>query len=290
MKTTIKHFSTYLTQIGYSEKTQIILPKLITDFFNYTKKTLVDIDKQDVINYYEYINTRPKRRGTGYLSESHISHHVYALNVFFSFQLAKGSIEQNPMSTLVFPRPRSTPREILTQEEVTTLFEACNTYRERAILALCYGLGLRRTEAENIKLDELDFKHLTAYVREGKGKRSRQLPMTISVSNHLKNYINYQRKAKPIVDNVLCSQSGNPMQGNDINAELKRIIERTDIKKKISLHSLRHSIATHLLENCAELDTVRDFLGHKHLETTQIYARVGHKKVYDLTLKKYEYE
>lgn len=275
-------FKDYLTRIGYQKNTVQMLPSILKEFLTYTSKELGEINKIDILNYHEYIKTRPKKRGIGFLSESMISHHIYALKVFFIYQMEQGTITQNPISTLSFEKPKSKPREILSQEEITTLFEICITYKEKAILSLCYGLGLRRTEVQNLELTDLDFEHLIAYIREGKGKKRRIVPMTQAIADNLKNYIQFERKSKGNVNAVLCSVIGTSMSGDRINSLMKKTVERLELNKKITLHSLRHSVATHLLENGLKLEVVREFLGHKHLETTQIYTRVNMKRLWSL--------
>jgi integrase/recombinase XerD len=275
-------FKSYLTQIGYQKNTVQMLPSNLKEFLLYTAKELENINKIDVLEYHKYIKTRPKKRGIGLLSESMVNHHVYALKVFFNYQMELGVITQNPMSTLTFEKPKSKPREILSQQEINELFEICQSHKEKAILSLCYGLGLRRMEVQNLKLADLDFEHLMAYVREGKGKKRRIVPMTQAIANHLKNYIQFERKSKSNVNTVLCSVIGTSMSGNRINSLMKKTVERLELDKNITLHSLRHSVATHLLENGLKLEVVRDFLGHKHLETTQIYTRINMKRLWGL--------
>jgi integrase/recombinase XerD len=281
MNKIIDDFETYLIRIGYTESTQKMLPRILTEFLTYTAKELVNIDKSDVLKYYEYIKTRPKKRGIGTLSESMINHHIYTLKVFFSYQMELGTIRADPMSTLTFSAPKTKPREILTQQEVNEVFENCITYRERAVLNLCYGLGLRRTEAVNLNIEDINFKTSQAFVREGKGKKRRVVPISPKVLQGLKIYLESERTSTK-TKAFITTKMGERTTGGNLNSTLKTILERTEIEKKITLHCLRHSIATHLLENGLSVERVRDFLGHKHLESTQIYTRVKNKQLWNL--------
>jgi len=281
MKELVEDFNTYLTHIGYSQNTKKMLPRLLNDFLHYTNKSLADIDKQDIITYYEHLKTKPKKGGAAYLSESYINHHIYTLNVFFNYQLELGNITNNPMSTLEFPRPNSKPREIVTQQEVKTLFNACITYRERAVLNLCYGLGLRRSEVFSLNTEDINFQTAQAIVREGKGKKRRVIPISESVLNGLKTYLESERTSTK-TNAFITTKRGERAAGDNLGGTLKKILDRTDIEKNITPHCLRHSIATHLLENGLSVENVRDFLGHKHLETTQIYTRVKNKQLWNL--------
>ena len=277
----IEQFKQHLEQLGYRAGTINMLPICLKEFLQQTNKELKNIDTTDVLSYYEYIKNRPKKRGTGTLSESMINHHIYSLKVFFIYQMEIGTITVNPMSTLNFPSPKSKPREILTQKEIKELFEACRTHRERAVLSLCYGLGLRRSEAVKITIEDINFSSALAYIREGKGKKRRAIPMNKSVILNLENYLNKERISKG-TKGFMTTKSGDKATGENINSTLKQTMERTEIEKKITLHCLRHSIATHLLENGLSIENVRDFLGHKHLESTQIYTRIKNKQLWQL--------
>jgi integrase/recombinase XerD len=279
---TIEDFRAYLMQIGYKKGTQTMLPICLNEFLNFVNKSVSSIDKTDILSYYEYIKNRPNKRRPGALSESMVNHHVFSLKIFFSFQMEIGKITVNPMSTLSFPRPKSKAREILTPEEITQLFDLCESYKEKAVLSVFYGLGLRRSEGENLLLEDVNYKTSLLVVREGKGKKRRVIPMNKAISESLKNYVLKERKATSDTKTFFTSRIGLKMSGNALNKILKQLLERAGIEKEISLHCLRHSIATHLLENGLSLEYVRDFLGHQHLETTQIYTRVKNKQLWNL--------
>lgn len=277
----IAEFKSYLKHLGYSEVIQRMLPRLLTEFLYNQTKPLESIEVIDVLNYYEYIKNRPNKRRNGTLSESSISHHIYTLKVFFSWQVEIGEISTNPMSTLTFPRPKTNPRDILTQEEIIEMFEKCISYRERVVLCLCYGLGLRRSEAVKMDINDISFNSSLAYVREGKGNKRRVIPISKMVLGYIKTYLESERISTK-TGALITTKSGSRATGGNLNKTLKEVLKRTEINKIISLHCLRHSIATHLLENGLSIEFVRDFLGHKHLESTQIYTRVKNKQLWNL--------
>jgi integrase/recombinase XerD len=152
--------------------------------------------------------------------------------------------------------------------------------REKALLALFYGCGLRRSEAEKLNIDDVNFKNQLLYVRMGKGKRRRVVPMTEQVKRDLENYYKNERiiyTKELTADNqkaLMLNNHGNRMLGNGYWNKFKCLAQKAGLPKQISLHHLRHSIATHLLESGLSIEQVRDFLGHRHLESTQIYTRV----------------
>lgn len=278
----IQDFHTHLQRLGYGKTSLQMLPDCLQDFLEQTAKSLQAIDSVDILNYYEYLQERPNKTRVGGLSESYINHHLYSLKLFFNYQLETKALFESPISSLEFKSPISKPREILSQEEIKHLYETATTLKEKAMLCVFYGCGLRRTEGEKLNLKDLHFRSNLLYVREGKGSKRRAVPINGKVKEHLLNYAHYERKSKAGETAFLVNQRGTRMRGNDLNKLFKRLVKEAKIEKEVSLHSLRHSIATHLLENGLPVEKVRDFLGHQHLETTQIYTRVNQSQLYSL--------
>jgi len=183
---------------------------------------------------------------------------------------------------LEFKKPTTKPREVLSTEEIKQLYEATETLKEKAVLSIFYGCGLRRTEGEKLNLKDIHFRSGILYVREGKGSKRRIIPMNEKVNQDLKNYVLKERFAKQNETAFICNRIGTRTSGSSYNNILKKLLEKAGIKKEITLHCLRHSIATHLLESGLSVEYVRDFLGHKHLESTQIYTRVKNKQLWNL--------
>jgi integrase/recombinase XerD len=182
------------------------------------------------------------------------------------------------MSGLLFPQPKHEKRAILSPGEIQTLFDQAQTLREKALLHLCYSCGLRCSEAVQLNIRDIHYRNHLLYVRSGKGAKRRVIPLPEKVSEELKLYYAYERPelaqgVRPTEAFLLHSRGGR-LLGNTMNVLLKGLIERAGITKAISLHSLRHSIATHLLANGLPVEQVRDFLGHAHLESTQLYTRI----------------
>ncbi|MFM7859067.1 MAG: tyrosine-type recombinase/integrase, partial [Flammeovirgaceae bacterium] len=194
--------------------------------------------------------------------------------LFFNWLQELNIIEENPMSALHFEKPVSKAHEVLTREEITSLYEACGTMKERAILHVYYGCGLRRNEGTKLNVGDVQFRNRMLYVREGKGGKGRAIPMTEKVSEELKAYCYQERKSKPNETAFFVSFRGTRLHGQSVNKELKKLCTAARIGKEVSLHSLRHSIATHLLESGLSVEYVREFLGHANLETTQRYTQI----------------
>ena len=276
-------FRQYLVQLGYGKTSIYMLPECVKEFLEYAGLPTIDsITAVHINQFCEWLQIRPNKKREGGLSESYINHHVYALRVFFNWLEETGEITYNPISVLKFKSPESGQREPLAQSEIKQLLDNCNTLKETAILHLFYSCGLRRSEGEALNIRDIHFKKQILYVREGKGARRRAIPMTEKVSRDLESYYLYERTIANKTGDTeafMLNKIGGRMQGDSYSRILKAILQRAEITRDASLHHLRHSIATHLLESGLELEKVRDFLGHSHLETTQIYTKVNERQL-----------
>jgi len=279
MQVIIQSFKAFLYQVGYSESTQRMLPALVKEFIQQQSITDISyIEQQKVKSFLEFLQTRPLKQRSGALSEMMISHYVYALKTFFTWLEITEQIDYNPISGMKFKRAKQNIREPLTTEEIKQLFEVTTTLKETALLHIFYSCGLRRSEGEALNINDVHFKNQLLYVREGKGAKRRVVPLTERVSKELEEYYLNERASSTIKkvkdeDAFLLNRIGNRMTGDQLNKLLKEIIDKAGITKEVTLHHLRHSIATHLLQSGMSMEYVRDFLGHSHLESTQIYAR-----------------
>jgi integrase/recombinase XerD len=288
----LQNFKNYLYQLGYSISTQKTLPALVKEFLVFSKvpplgefkgANIHCIEQQQIKSFFIYLNERPLKRGSGALSEGMIAQYAYALQTFFSWLEITGQINYNPISGIKFKQPKRESREPLSIEQINYLFEAAVTLQQKVTLHLFYSCGLRRTEAQLLNIRDIHFRDQLLYVREGKGNKRRVIPMTAKVTTDLENYYSSERiylKAKNIQDELafVLNRFGNRMSGESYGELLKTIIKKSVIahlSPVISLHHLRHSIATHLLQGGMGMEYVRDFLGHRFLDTTLIYAKVN---------------
>jgi integrase/recombinase XerD len=274
MSNNLNSFKTNLQALGFRLGTVNTAICCVSEFLNYIKTDYKSIESIHVLRYREYLQVRPKRRGTGRLSESMVNHHIYSLKLFFNYLIEIEEISVHPMNTLSFPSPKSRERIVLTTKEIDSLYEACETDREKALLGIYYGCGLRRSEGVNLTLKDIHFKDGLLYVRNGKNGKRRVVPMSTRVASDIKNYIINERFNPLNQSNLLLNQNCKNISGNSVSILFHQLLEKAEIYKEISLHSLRHSIATHLLHNGMGMEQVRDFLGHRNLESTQIYTRV----------------
>ena len=170
-------------------------------------------------------------------------------------------------------------RRILSLSEISKLYEACEANilgrRDRVMLAIYYGCGLRSREGIKLKTSDVDFNNGLLHVRLGKNYRERYVPLSDGVRRELYDWmeggLRYFSGGKN--DILIPNQNGGRLQNSSLNRRLKALCKKANVEK-ISLHCLRHSIATHLLESGMELEKISQFLGHKGLEATQVYTRI----------------
>lgn len=262
------------------------------EFFYYLEQrsieNLSEVTPKEITEYYHYLKTRPSSRGPGTLSQSMQHMHLWGLRVLFSFLLAEGSIDADPLSILRFPKPQKRERAVLTQGEIENLYQASESFKDKALLGLFYGCGLRKSEVEVLNVKDVSFRGKLVYVRSGKGKQRRVVPVAEKVMEDLKEYYYQERvhvlhKQGPTTGNpqraFLLNKNGSRMRGQSFWRRLRILVLKAEIRdpERVTLHSLRHTIATHLLDSGVSIEQVRNFLGHTHLESTQVYTRVGRK-------------
>lgn len=279
LKKTIASFKQYLEELGYSKMSCDQLPKSVGEFIDFhSLSSLRAVERGQIHDFYEWLQIRPNKRREGALSEMSIVHGMFSLRIFFGWLEKTGQLSENPMSGIRIRRAVATVREPLTEEEIGLLFGIAERLRDRAILHLFYSCGLRRSEAERLNIRDVAFKKRLLYVREGKGARRRAVPMPQKVAAELEAYYLEERMKSKIIKNedaFMISQFGKRMSGSGYYVIFKSLVKTTAIEREVSLHHLRHSIATHLLKAGLSVEAVRDFLGHRQLESTQVYVKVS---------------
>lgn len=291
-------FYKYLLRLGYHPKSSRSRYNYISEFLSWLEQKgeveITQINTHQINQYYQYISSRPSKKDGGTLSQKTTHSHLRNVRDLFEMLLNDGQIKSNPSSTLNFPYPsHRAERTILTQSEIEQLYKAAETAQERAILSLAYGCGLRVGELEKCNIEDIRLREKILIVPDGKGRKRRVVPISTGVVKDLSDYYynerealstgkDYQAKDKAF---MLHSRGGRMMKWT-YNKYLGRIIERTEnqaiIKKQITIHSLRHSIATHLIEQGIPVEQVRQFLGHSQLETTQVYTHISREQLKEL--------
>jgi integrase/recombinase XerD len=289
-----KAYRQYLDTLGYRPQTVQTKHGELIKFLYWTEdQQLSKIDQMKVHHletYKTHLQEQRNQNTGGKLSGKTIYSKLRTVELFFIMLQSKGEIMANPFGTFKNAyKTTQTERTILTQQEVKILYEAAVNDQEKAILSLAYGCGLRAAELEAVNVEDIKLRDGILIVPKGKGNKRRTIPLSPGVKEDLKNYYYGHRPTLQSGTEAafMLNQKGTRMKDYTWNKYLKRIIERTDNStipsKGISLHSLRHSIATHLLENGIAVEQIRLFLGHSQLETTETYTRVNQQQLKQLT-------
>lgn len=273
-------FKNCLEITGYAKTTMRNLPLHVHDFLDYCsnhgKQSIQDIRNEDLNAFASYLKERPKKKGSGALSQNSIHASLRALKVFCRYLWE--SKEANLSFQITLEKEEQLKRNILSREEIKRLYKTCTDdkygTRNKALLSVFYGCGLRRNEAVQLTIDDIHFNKERLYIRQGKGGKERLVPISKQVIKDLENYL---YDARPLFSESAQNKTLFLLQGTQMSKNLRALQEKADIKNKISLHGFRHSIATHLLENGMKVDYIRRFLGHSSLESTQIYTHILHK-------------
>ena len=255
--------------------------KAVEEFLLFMEQNSVSqltFNRDQLTAYYAYLIERPSRR-KGTLSDNTINHHLFAIKLLFELILDSGKAKSLPMLPK-YLRGNYNHREVLSIEEVKHLYGLTKNKQEAALLSAAYGCGLRRSEIAALNLQDVNLRDGTLVVRSGKNDKRRVVPMSQKVIDDFRAYINEERSENMRNDDYkkafFISTRGNRMKGGVLYRILKTIISRSNrsalIERRITLHSLRHSIATHLAENGADIYFIKSFLGHSHIDTSHLYA------------------
>ncbi|NNT73168.1 site-specific integrase [Flavobacterium sp. IMCC34852] len=263
----LENFKRWLRSKRYSESTLTVYmdaAKSFLVFFN--QKSPSDITNDDVILYNnEYILKNN-------LSASYQNQVVSAIKLFFTtVQNKKIEIESihRPKRARVLPN-------VLSKEEVKQILEAHGNIKHRAMLCLIYSCGLRRKELLTLKLSDIDSKRNIVKIIQAKGKKDRIAPLSPRVLELLRDYY---KCYKPKIWLFEGQVKGEPYSEQSLQSIFKQALEKANISKPVTLHWLRHSYATHLLESGTDLRYIQELLGHSRSKTTEIYTHVSTKSL-----------
>ena len=245
---------------------------------NRKKTDITKVDKLDIQNYLEYLNKND------YTTTS-IARKLTAVKNFHKYLLATNRVKVDEALTIERPKLRKALPNVLTVEEVDLLLNIKTDtpfdYRNKAMLELLYGTGLRITEMLDLKVGDVDFENCIVRCF-GKGSKERIVPIGEYIIDSLNNYLEYGRNRllkNKTSDFLFLNSRGGRISRFSFFKILKKLLREKGIKKDVSPHSLRHSFATHMLENGADLRSIQELLGHSDIATTRIYTHITNKKV-----------
>lgn len=287
-KDILEKYQIYLLTVKQKEE-KTTVASYIEDIYKYLEymennkiETALDIEYQNITNYLKYLDNNN-------YETSSIIRKIVSIKLFHKYLSEEYKIK-DVSSKIINPRLRRKLPNILTIEEVDNLLDIkLNTpfdYRNKAMLELMYSSGLRVSELVDLKLNNIDLDN--GYVRcLGKGKKERIIPIGEIAIEYLKKYINEYRNSMKkgyYTENVFLNNHGKNITRQGFFLIIKNIAKEKNIDKNITPHMLRHSFATHLLNNGANLRTIQEMLGHSSITTTQIYTNVSN----DIIKENYE--
>lgn len=267
---------------NYSENTILSYQNDLCQFLEFSnKKNLDKICSDDIKKYIRSISS---------LKEKTLARKLSSLRMFYDFMVKKKYVNKSPMAGIDGPKIGKYLPDILTIEEVEKLLDIVPTdeftFRNRCILELLYSTGLRISELVSLKLENIVLDEAFVKVM-GKGKKERIVPLNDIALDYLTKYIKDVRPKMlkgRVSDELFLNNHGKGLTRQAVFKMIKKRAEEIGLSKSISPHTLRHSFATHLLQNGADIRFIQELLGHAELGTTEIYTHVANetlKKDYD---------
>ena len=283
----LQDYRQWLTTLAYSPTSVANLTRYLREAFTYWQaqgiEEVQEVKKSDIQAHFTYLSQRPNQVFGGGLSISTLAKHWQGIKLLDRYlRLTRQGALTLPPRRFQLERHLKT---ILTPLEVKSLYQVCEPttlgLRDKAMLALYYGCGLRLNEGVQLDVSDLLFEKGLLLVRKGKGYKERYVPMTQAVKEDLTNYLHHSRPmllGESGEDALLLSSRCKRISGEMLLLRLRRLQAHSSEaglrSKIIGMHSLRHSIATHLLHNGMKLTQIARFLGHSSIESTQIYTQV----------------
>ncbi|UOD34843.1 site-specific integrase [Deferribacteraceae bacterium V6Fe1] len=266
MNEILEQYKNRLTQKRYSENTIDIYCNYVKDFYNFFKNSNLEDVKTEEINKYILDLIKTKN-----ISISQQNQRINAIKFYYEKVLGR----EKQYYTLYRPKKEHKLPKVLSKEEVKRLFDSCNNIKHQSILMLIYSAGLRRSELINLKISDIDSERMIVNIKGAKGKKDR---MSLLSENMLKVLRDYYIAYKPKVY-LFEGQTGGKYSPTSVANILKKAASNAGIKKKVTPHMLRHSFATHLLEQGTDLRYIQELLGHNSSKTTEIYTHVSKKAI-----------
>ncbi|GEL14423.1 site-specific tyrosine recombinase XerD [Pediococcus cellicola] len=267
-----------LVERGLSHNTIISYGQELKEFFEFLKIQKINsfdrIDRYTILNYLKHCDAEQKSRNS-------IIHTVTSLRQFFDYLVTENKINSDPMLKIDTPKSAHHLPQVLSATEIQALLNVPDTHkklgvRDRTLLEVMYATGLRVSEVANLKLDDLRLE-MGLITTIGKGDKQRIIPIGDVAIHWLEDYLDGARQILlkgRTSDYVFLNNHGNQMTRQGIWKNLKAMVRKAGITKDVTPHTIRHSFATTLLENGADLRTVQELLGHADISTTQIYTHV----------------
>ena len=246
----------------------------LTDLFEHINRPFEQVTTNDIRIY---LYETQKRTG---VSNRTLDGKRLVINTFMDWCWKEGYIPNNPCASIKPIKFEEKPREPLSSMELEIVRDACENYRDKAIIELFYSTGCRLSEMVNLKISDIDFASKEVHLF-GKGSKHRTSYLNAKAEYMLKKYFELERPKDSISDSVfvIFRKPYNGMQKGSIYARVKAIQKRSGIERSLFPHLLRHTMATTALNRGMNVAEVKEILGHEKLDTTMIYAKISHDSV-----------
>ena len=276
MNENLENYRNYLKyERAYSDNTVGAYMNDLNKYEEFLKKDILESDTEDWEKYLKYIKN---------LESTTVAHKITSIKSYFNYNIKRGIVSVNPADKVSRPKLTKHLPEYLTEEEVGKLLDvevkSPYDYRNKTILELLYSSGIRISELVNIKTPNYDSEECLIRIM-GKGSKERIVPLGDYAINIMNDYMNNYRPLinKKHTDYIFVNNRGDKISRQFIFKVIKKEALKKGIKKDISPHTLRHTFATHLLKNGADLRIIQELLGHENISTTQIYTHVTNNKL-----------
>ena len=274
------YINKYLDYLKYERKlsnnTILSYKNDLKDLHKFFNEDIIKVNYQALVKYINSLSI---------LNPRSIAHHITVINSFYSFLVLNEYIKVNPAENISIPKlPKKLP-EYLTVEEINKLLDVelidAYSYRNKAMLETLYATGLRISELINLRFSNVDLNNNLIRVM-GKGSKERMVPLNDIATKYITIYINeYRNQILRLKQSeyLFISNAKKPITRQGFFKIIKKECKRAMITKNVSPHVLRHSFATHLLANGADLRVIQELLGHSNIVTTEIYTHVVNEKI-----------
>ena len=270
---------TKITIIDYQEDLE-----LFAKYINNNKLNYLNLNKDNIISYLKYLDEK------NYSNKS-ISRFLSSLRHFYTYLVEIKLIEENIFKRIRNPKTEKKLPNYLNIVEVENLLNSLKEdtkedIRNKCLVELLYSTGIRVSEASNIKIEDIDMNNMTIRIF-GKGRKERITYFGETLKELLEKYLKIRKEffKKVEIDYLFINSIGGKLSRNSIENIFIKISQMSKIKHKLSPHTLRHTYATHLLNNGADLRSVQELLGHENLNTTEIYTHVSNERLREEYLK-----
>ena len=271
-------------ELNYSELTIKSYQLDLTDFFEYIESKKINyltITNHDVRGYLKYLDSCNLKNST-------ISRRISTLRTFYNYLVDENIVENNVFHNVKNPKLEKKLPNYLNYNEMEELLESIDIsttegLEKRLLIEMFYSTGCRVSEMINVKISDIDFTNKTIRIM-GKGSKERIVYFGDYASKYLDNYLSKVKCNKYLFTN----KKGEKLTVNEVEQIVKDIMKHISIKTHVTPHTLRHTFATHLLNNGADIKTVQELLGHANLSTTGIYTHVSSDRLKDIYFKTFK--